>query len=135
MFNRKKNSCQSSYENVNTGKYSPPKLGRNFGPRADKNRAKSSGNDLWDSGYDADSLRWILGKSVSTPENFEIHSSLKRHVSQRKEMAESGNKNDWGWAEAMAFGSLLQHNFLQKYCVSQMFCPFSKEEIHLVDDL
>ena len=31
---QKKNSCQSSYENVNIRKYSPPKLGRNFGPRA-----------------------------------------------------------------------------------------------------
>ena len=108
---QQRNSWQSSYENVNKGNYKAPQLGRNFGPWAAVNRANSGGNDVWDSGYDVDSLRWILAESVAMPQNFEIHSSLKRHVQGRRDMAESGQKIDWGGAEAMAFGSLLAQNF------------------------
>ena len=95
-----------AYDNCKTNV--PEKLGRNFGPWSGLNRASSNDVKTWDSGYDRDALRWLLAKSVDVPEDFALHSSLERHKKQRLEAAESGKKIDWGAAEAMAFGSLLQ---------------------------
>ena len=100
FISAQKSSWLASYDAVQPGgAYSAPKLGRGFGPWADKNRAKSDRNELWDSGYDKDSLRWVLSESVARPEGFELHSQLERHVKQRLEMAETGQKIDWGGAE------------------------------------
>ena len=100
FISTQKSSWLASYDAVQPGGvYSAPKLGRGFGPWAEKNRAKSDRNELWDSGYDKDSLRWVLSESVARPEGFELHSQLERHVKQRLEMAETGQKIDWGGAE------------------------------------
>ena len=56
-------------------------------------------------------IRWILAKSVEIPEDFQLHQQLERHVAGRLQMAESGQKIDFGGAEAAAFGSLLHQGF------------------------
>ena len=47
----------------------------------------------------------LLGKQLTTtPEDFNIHSKLKRFLDARKNMFETGGGFDWATAEAMAFG-------------------------------
>ena len=109
--NAAKQSWMTSYDNVQAGNYSPPQLGRNFGPWSEISRASSDATTQWDSGVDSNNLRWILAESVNTPNDFELHQQLHRHVASRIQMAESGAKIDFGGAEAAAFGSLLQQGF------------------------
>ena len=101
-----KDEWNSAYEN----RMSPsvPRLCRNFGPWENISRASNSSTEKWDTGVPRDTLRYILAKSVDVPETFKLHDQLQRHVKSRMEAAETGQKIDWGSAEAMAFGSLLQ---------------------------
>lgn len=49
----------------------------------------------------------VIGKGLTTtPEDFNIHSKLKRFLDARKAMFKDGVGFDWATAEAMAFGSL-----------------------------
>lgn len=53
-----------------------------------------------------------VGKaSVATPEGFEIHSRLQRHVKRRIQTLESGKDIDWATAEALAWGSLMLEGY------------------------
>ena len=90
--------------------YVPQRLARNFGPWADLNRASSHHVSVWDTGVEREQLRYVLAKSVQVPEEFKLHGQLDRHKKQRLEAAQTGLKIDWGCAEAMAFGTLLQVN-------------------------
>jgi probable 2-oxoglutarate dehydrogenase E1 component DHKTD1 len=98
----------NSYNNLSS--YKPGRLCRNTGPWAEMGRASSNDSEMWDTGYNTDTLRYILAKSVEVPEGFKINAQLERHTRQRIETAKTGQKIDWGCAEAMAFGSLLQVN-------------------------
>ena len=88
------------------------RLCRNFGPWENISRASNTTNEKWDTGIARDTLRYILSKSVDVPESFKLHDQLQRHVKSRQEAAETGKKIDWGSAEAMAFGSLLQQGIV-----------------------
>lgn len=48
---------------------------------------------------------------TSIPEDFNIHSKLKRFIDARKSMFETGEGFDWATAEALAFGSLVKEGF------------------------
>ena len=50
--NSAKASWMTSYDNVQSGNYSPPQLGRNFGPWSEISRASSNSTTQWDSGVD-----------------------------------------------------------------------------------
>jgi 2-oxoglutarate dehydrogenase E1 component len=53
-----------------------------------------------------------IGKFISSyPEGFHIHPKVKRLLDQRLEMAEGKRALDFGMAEALAFGSLLQQGY------------------------
>jgi len=66
----------------------------------------------WDTGVAADILKFVGSKSVQAPENFNVHSHLKKHhVEGRIKKLESGAGIDWGTAEALAMGSLLYQGF------------------------
>ena len=53
-----------------------------------------------------------IGKGLTTiPDDFDIHSKLKRFIDARKKMFETGEGFDWATAEAMAFGSLVDSGF------------------------
>lgn len=49
-----------------------------------------------------------VGEALCTvPENFQINNKLKRWIGQRRDMNEGKRPVDWGFAEALAFGTLL----------------------------
>jgi len=66
----------------------------------------------WDTGVSADVLKFVGSKSVQAPEDFNVHSHLKKHhIEGRIKKLESGAGIDWGTAEALAMGSLLYQGF------------------------
>ena len=71
--------------------------------------SEPSGNiSDWDTGVEADVLKYVGSKSVQYPESFNVHSHLKKHhIEGRIKKLEAGAGIDWGTAEALAFGSLL----------------------------
>nr|XP_019012250.1 oxoglutarate dehydrogenase (succinyl-transferring), E1 component [Kwoniella pini CBS 10737]OCF51031.1 oxoglutarate dehydrogenase (succinyl-transferring), E1 component [Kwoniella pini CBS 10737] len=62
-----------------------------------------------ETGVQKSELVEIAKASVTLPENFSIHSRLKRHVSSRLKSLEG--KVDFATAEAMAFGSLMKEGY------------------------
>ena len=49
-----------------------------------------------------------VGMSISSlPEGFNPHKGIKRVFDGRRKMVESGEGVDWGFAEALAFGTLV----------------------------
>jgi len=75
--------------------------------------SEASGNTTeWDTGVSADVLKFVGSKSVQAPEDFNVHSHLKKHhIEGRIKKLESGSGIDWGTAEALAMGSLLYQGF------------------------
>uniref|UniRef100_A0A3P8WCA3 2-oxoadipate dehydrogenase complex component E1 n=1 Tax=Cynoglossus semilaevis TaxID=244447 RepID=A0A3P8WCA3_CYNSE len=66
----------------------------------------------WDTGVPIPLLQFVGAKSVSVPEQIQLHSHLgKTHVQARLQKLEEGTKLDWSTAEALAFGSLLSQGF------------------------
>ncbi|XP_058502177.1 2-oxoadipate dehydrogenase complex component E1 [Solea solea] len=66
----------------------------------------------WDTGVPVPLLQFVGAKSVSVPEEIQLHSHLgKTHVQARLHKLEDGTKLDWSTAEALAFGSLLCQGF------------------------
>nr|XP_019050186.1 oxoglutarate dehydrogenase (succinyl-transferring), E1 component [Kwoniella bestiolae CBS 10118]OCF29116.1 oxoglutarate dehydrogenase (succinyl-transferring), E1 component [Kwoniella bestiolae CBS 10118] len=62
-----------------------------------------------DTGVNNAELKEIAKASVTLPEDFNIHSRLKRHISSRLKSLEA--KVDFATAEAMAFGSLMKEGY------------------------
>jgi 2-oxoglutarate dehydrogenase E1 component len=58
-------------------------------------------------GVQRDRLEQIAKKLVTIPENFAVHPKLKRFTSGREKQFFEENAIDWGFAEGLAFGSLL----------------------------
>ena len=53
-----------------------------------------------------------VGQALTNiPEDFNIHSKLKRFIDARKKMFETGTGFDWATAEALAFGSLVKEGY------------------------
>lgn len=62
----------------------------------------------WDTGVDADLLRYVGEASVKAPSGFNLNKHLqKTHCEARISKMINGEGIDWGTAEALAFGSLL----------------------------
>ncbi|PNF23062.1 putative 2-oxoglutarate dehydrogenase E1 component DHKTD-like protein, mitochondrial [Cryptotermes secundus] len=67
---------------------------------------------VWDTGLESDILRYVGEKSVTYPQDFNIHPHLlKTHVSPRLNKISTGTKIDWATAEALAMGSLLYQGY------------------------
>ena len=65
-----------------------------------------------DTGLPVDVLKYIGGRSVLVPEDFNLHHQLqKTHVEARLKKIQAGTTIDWGLAEALAMGSLLYQGF------------------------
>jgi len=59
-----------------------------------------------------DDMYDVIGRGLTTvPEDFNIHSKLKRFLDSRKKMFETGEGFDWATGEAMAFAALGQEGF------------------------
>ena len=61
-----------------------------------------------DTSVPVESLKEIGLKVTEIPDGFNIHRTLKRIISARRGKIEAGNNIDWGLAEHLAFGSLVQ---------------------------
>jgi len=75
--------------------------------RKDKTEKEWSQN-LPDTRYDIDKLKKIGYKLNTLPQDFDANPKLLRILAKRSEIVEKNQKKiDWGFAEALAFGSLL----------------------------
>ena len=61
-----------------------------------------------DTGLDAQTVRGIADKLSTYPEGFHIHPKIKKLLEQRAGMGRGEHRFDYGMAEAVAFGSLLE---------------------------
>ena len=52
-------------------------------------------------------LEQVVNALVNLPEDFDVHKKLRRQFERRNKLFHEQNKVDWGFAEALAFGSLL----------------------------
>ncbi|MES1991465.1 MAG: 2-oxoglutarate dehydrogenase E1 component [Pseudomonadota bacterium] len=64
-----------------------------------------------ETGVDLKILRDIGKKLATVPEGFNIHKTIQRFMDNRAKMIETGEGIDWGMAEALAFGTLMQEGF------------------------
>lgn len=95
--------------------------------------------EVWDTGVDIASLKYLGAKSVTLPDDFNVHPHLKKtHVETRLKKLTEGTGLDWATAEALAFATLLNqgHNIrisgqdVGRGTFSQRHCMF----IDQVDD-
>lgn len=70
-------------------------------------RQNLSGLNKVDSSADPQDLDAVVSALADLPEPLNVHHKLKRQFEQRKELYYEKGKVNWGFAEALAFGSLL----------------------------
>ena len=89
----------------------------------------------WDTGVDLDVLRWVGARSVGIPQDFSLHSTLKRgHVDARLSKLLAGTNLDWSTAESLAMGSLLYQGYDVRICGQDVGRgTFSQRHCMLVD--
>ncbi|XP_042218066.1 probable 2-oxoglutarate dehydrogenase E1 component DHKTD1, mitochondrial isoform X2 [Homarus americanus] len=89
--------------------------------------------EVWDTGIDAASLKYLGAKSVHVPEGFNMHKHLKKtHIDTRLQKLTDGRGMDWATGEALAMASLLHQGFNIRFCgqdvgrgtFSQRHCMF-----------
>ncbi len=56
----------------------------------------------------AETLKKVGDKLTTVPDGFSVHSKLKKLIEQRKEMMTGDRPMDWGMAELLAYGSLIE---------------------------
>ncbi|WP_144752259.1 2-oxoglutarate dehydrogenase E1 component [Bartonella saheliensis] len=66
---------------------------------ADEQHSRTTGVEL-------KTLKEIGQKLIEVPENFHVHKTIQRFLSNRAKIFETGEGVDWATAEALAFGSL-----------------------------
>lgn len=75
----------------------------------------------WNTGLNADLLKYVGMKSVAVPDGFVIHPTIARsHVQKREQRIEAGTGLDWSTAEALAFGSLLLQGSIMIDAIEEM---------------
>ncbi len=67
--------------------------------------------DPVETGVDHERILQVGRKLVEVPEGFPLHGKLKRLVTERTGALETGEGIDWGFAEALSFGTLLTEGF------------------------
>ncbi|MEM9170450.1 MAG: 2-oxoglutarate dehydrogenase E1 component [Pseudomonadota bacterium] len=75
-----------------------------FAPAADDDRRG-------DTAVAIERLRSVGQTTVSYPDDFNVHRTLKRILKQKRDNIDAGENIDWASAEALAFGTLLQDGF------------------------
>ena len=61
----------------------------------------------FDTAASREKLEQVVGALVNLPGDFDVHKKLRRQFERRNKLFYEQNKIDWGFAEALAFGSLL----------------------------
>ncbi len=64
-----------------------------------------------ETGFEIDKLRDIGVSLTKVPETLNVHKTIQRLLKNRRTMVEEGVAIDWGMAEALAFGTLLNEGF------------------------
>ncbi len=64
-----------------------------------------------ETGVEAATLAKIATALTTPPDDFALHSKLKRFIKERRQAIESGDAIDWSFAEALSFGSLLSEGY------------------------
>ena len=59
----------------------------------------------------ADRVEALAGRIVTVPEGFDLHSRVKRIVDDRRKMGQGELDMDWGFAETMAYASLIEDGY------------------------
>ena len=91
-------------------------------------------NSVWDTGVDAEVLKYVGAKSIETPEAFNAQQKLMKTLSTRLGMMETGEGIDWATAEVLAFGSLmLQGNNVRISGQDVGRGTFSQRHVQLTD--
>jgi 2-oxoglutarate dehydrogenase E1 component len=57
-------------------------------------------------------LQHIATAALEVPEGFKVHPKLARQLARRPEVLEPDSRLDWGFGEALAFGSLLEEGLV-----------------------
>ena len=68
-----------------------------------------------------------MGYAITTlPEDIEPHRMVKKVYEQRRQMIDTGEGIDWGFAEALAFGTLLSEGdtCLALLCPACLICSW-----------
>ncbi|KAL5008021.1 hypothetical protein ScPMuIL_013602 [Solemya velum] len=66
----------------------------------------------WQTGVEADILKFVGAKSVEVPSRINVHPTIqKTHIERRVQKMLTGAGLDWGICEALAIGSLLHQGF------------------------
>ncbi len=68
-------------------------------------------HDVVETGVPEERLRKLGAVLTTVPEDFHLHPKLARLVKDRATMLETGKEIDWGFAEALAFASILDDGF------------------------
>ncbi|XP_059162546.1 2-oxoadipate dehydrogenase complex component E1-like [Physella acuta] len=67
---------------------------------------------VWDTGVNADVLKFVGAKSVAVPEDLNVHPTIKKtHIDRRLQRLTEGVDLDWATCEALAIGSLLHQGY------------------------
>ena len=64
-----------------------------------------------ETGVEIDKLRDIGVSLTKVPETLNVHKTIQRLLKNRRKMVEDGTAIDWGMAEALAFGTLVNEGF------------------------
>lgn len=107
LLSNRMNELQQIYE---TAKTNPPKLKTFKFEGAWKGLKKGNAADMVkpvDTSVDLAALKKVGQLIASVPENFNLHPKLNKLVENRKAMANGTEAVDWGMAELLAYGSLI----------------------------
>jgi len=76
-----------------------------------------------------------VGEAITTvPADFNLHPKLKRLMTQRRQMAETGEGIDWAMGEALAFGTLASEGYLVRLSGQDVQRgTFSHRHAYLID--
>jgi 2-oxoglutarate dehydrogenase E1 component len=64
-----------------------------------------------DTTIDAKTLEKLSGDITSVPDGFELHARVEKIIEDRRKMARGDAPMDWGFAETMAYASLINEGF------------------------
>ena len=73
--------------------------------------AEEDGSKILDTPISKETLREISDKISIVPEDFHIHPKMVGQLARRAKMGEGETPMDWGFAEAIAIGSLVKEGF------------------------
>lgn len=68
-----------------------------------------------DTGVPVETIRRLSDEMLDFPEGFELHKRVQRIMSDRRKMAQGATPADWGFAENMAYATLLEDGYSVRF--------------------